>query len=77
MCSSDLARHSWHVSNERARALGWRAVVSNEEAFVEGSNAPWSEAISPKRRQEIALAGSVAAVLAVLSVVVRAVRRRR
>ena len=73
----EYARHSWHVSNERARALGWRAVVSNEEAFVEGSNAPWSEAISPKRRQEIALAGSVAAVLAVLSVVVRAVRRRR
>lgn len=71
------ARHSWHVSNARLRALGWEPMVSNDEAYVAGSEAPWTDAISAKRRQEIALAGSVAGLLAVVAVIGRFVRRRR
>lgn len=73
----EYARHSWHVSNARLRTLGWEPRVSNDEAYVAGSEAPWTDAISAKRRQEIALAGSVAGVLAVVAVIGRFVRRRR
>jgi hypothetical protein len=73
----EYARHSWHVSNERLRGLGWVPRVSNEESFVAGSEGSWLDSVSAKRRQEIALAGSVAAVGAVLLAMVRVVRRAR
>jgi nucleoside-diphosphate-sugar epimerase len=73
----EYARHSWHVSNARLRTLGWEPRVSNDEAYVAGSEAPWTDAISAKRRQEIALAGSVAGLLAAVAVIGRFVRRRR
>ena len=72
----EYARHSWHVSNERLRALGWEPRVSNEEAYVAGSGGSWIDSVSPKRRQEIALAGSAAAVAGVLLAVIRLLRRR-
>lgn len=73
----EYARHSWHVSNERLRGLGWVPRVSNEESFVAGSEGSWLDSVSAKRRQEVALAGSVAAVGAVLLAVIRLVRRAR
>lgn len=45
---------SWVISNDRLRDAGWKPRYSNEEAFVVGTAAPpW--AVSPSRRQEIAL----------------------
>ncbi|MEZ5342736.1 MAG: NAD-dependent epimerase/dehydratase family protein [Acidimicrobiales bacterium] len=44
----------WVVANDRLRDAGWEPAWSNEEAFVIGTAAPpW--AVSPSRRQEIAL----------------------
>ncbi len=49
------ARHPWVVANDRLAALGWMAAHSNEEAYVAGHEARAIEAISPQRRQELAL----------------------
>jgi nucleoside-diphosphate-sugar epimerase len=60
-------RESWVVSNGRLRAAGWRPTVTNEQTYVESTEAPWWTMVSPKRRQELALgAGVVAAAVAVL-----------
>lgn len=72
----EYARHSWHVSNEKLRELGWVPRVSNEEAYVSGSEGSWLDGISAKRRQEIALVGSVVALLGGVLSVVRLIRRR-
>ena len=73
----EYARHSWDVSNEKLRALGWEPRVSNEESYVAGSDGSWLDAISAKRRQELALAGSVAAVAGTVLAVIRFARRSR
>jgi hypothetical protein len=52
------ARTTWLVSNDRLRQEGWRPTVTNEQAYVEGTEAKWWTMVSPKRRQEVAL-GSV------------------
>ena len=71
---------SWLIANDRLKAEGWRPTVTNEQAYVEGTEAKWWTMITPKRRQELALGGMVAAVVA-LAVggvwVTRWVRRRR
>lgn len=72
----EYARHSWHVSNEKLSALGWVPRVPNEEAYVAGSEGSWLDGISAKRRQEVALVGSVVALVGTLAAVVRVVRRR-
>ena len=70
--------HPWVVANDRLRSDGWKPTSSNEEAFVAHNAAgPWAT-VSPRRRQELALAASGAVLLAgVLSVVAVARRRRR
>jgi len=73
-------RHSWVVANDRLKGHGWSATVTNEQAYVEGTEARWWTLITPQRRQELALGGMVlgavvAAVAALLGV--RAWRRRR
>ena len=70
-------REPWLVANDRLKANGWRPTVTNEQAFVEGTEARWWTMITPKRRQELALAGMVAASLVVTGVVVSLVRRWR
>jgi hypothetical protein len=51
------------------RAEGWEPTVTNEQAFVEGTDAKWWTMLTPKRRQELALGamiiGSIATVISV------------
>jgi len=67
----------WLVANDKLKAAGWRPNVTNEQAYVEGTEAKWWTMVSPKRRQEVALGGLVIGVLAGVLLVVRAVRRAR
>jgi hypothetical protein len=67
--------HPWVVANDRIKAAGWVPAFTNEEAYVAGHRpAPWAT-VSPQRRQEIALAGLGAAVLAVVAGIVALVKR--
>ncbi len=73
-------REPWVVSNGRLRAAGWEPTVTNEQTYVESTEAPWWTMVSPKRRQELALgvgvgAAGVAALVATL-LVRRHLRRR-
>jgi hypothetical protein len=66
----------WVVSNDRLRAAGWSPTVTNEQTYVESTEAPWWTMVSPKRRQELAL-GAGALALAVLAAVGVTIARRR
>ena len=70
-------REPWLVANDRLKAHGWRPTVTNEQAFVEGTEARWWTMITPKRRQELALAGMITASLVATGVAVSLVRRWR
>lgn len=73
--------HPWLVANDRLKEAGWRPTVTNEQAYVEGTEAKWWTMLTPKRRQEVALgamaSASIGVVLVLVSVVRRLVRRRR
>ena len=69
--------HPWAVANDRLKAEGWTPAHTNEEVFVESTTGtPWSR-LSPKRRQELALAGMAVAGVAAAAGVALAVRRLR
>jgi nucleoside-diphosphate-sugar epimerase len=72
--------HSFVVANDRLKAAGWAPSHSNEETYVDATEGtPWSR-LSPKRRQELALAGALvssAGSAAAAFALVRALRRRR
>lgn len=68
-------RWPWLVANDRLRAEGWRPTVTNEQAFVEGTEARWWTMLSPKRKQELALAG-MALGLGLLGMVAAVIIRR-
>ncbi len=68
-------RWTWLVANDRLKAEGWAPTVTNEQAYVEGTEAKWFTMVTPKRRQEIALGGLAALLVTVALVVWRAVRR--
>jgi nucleoside-diphosphate-sugar epimerase len=70
-------RYPWLVANDRLTAEGWRPAVTNEQAYVEGTEAKWWTMVSPKRRQEITLGGLVLAIAIAGAVTWRAVRRAR
>jgi nucleoside-diphosphate-sugar epimerase len=55
--------HPWVVANDRLRAAGWSATVTNEEACVDAHEAGRWATMSPRRRQELALGGAAVAVL--------------
>ncbi len=70
----------WLVANDRLEAVGWHPTVTNEQAYVEGTEAKWWTMITPKRKQELSLGAMGVAALALLvgvTVVVRRARRRR
>lgn len=70
-------RSPWLVANDRLKAEGWRPLVTNEQAYVEGTEARWWTMVSPKRRQELALGALVAVLIAVAAMAIRGVRRAR
>jgi nucleoside-diphosphate-sugar epimerase len=71
----------WLVANDLLKAEGWVPRVTNEQAYVAGTEARWWQVLSPKRRQELALgvAGvlSTSLVLAVILAVRRIILRGR
>jgi nucleoside-diphosphate-sugar epimerase len=69
-------RSPWLVSNGKLRAEGWAPTVTNEQTFVEGTDEKWWTILTPKRKQEIALGGMVVVIVAVVGVLVTAIRRR-
>jgi len=70
-------RSTWLVSNGRLRAEGWTPTVTNEQAFVEGTDAKWWTMLTPKRKQEIALGAMVTGILAAVITVLVAARKHR
>ncbi|MFP5257075.1 MAG: NAD-dependent epimerase/dehydratase family protein [Acidimicrobiia bacterium] len=69
--------HPWVVANDRLVADGWRPASSNEEAFVGAHRAgPWAT-MSPRRRQELALAVAGTSLVGLLGGAVGLVRRGR
>jgi nucleoside-diphosphate-sugar epimerase len=70
-------RWPWLVANDRLKAEGWQPTVTNEQAYVEGTEAKWWTLVSPKRRQEISLGGLAAGVVLLAVLVFAGVRRAR
>ena len=73
----DYTRWPWVVSNDALKSLGWAPTVTNEQAYVEGTETPWHAMVSPKRRQEIALGATAAVIILVIAALVRRTRRWR
>lgn len=48
-------REPWVVANDKLRAAGWVPSVTNEQAYVEGTESTWWTMVTPKRRQELSL----------------------
>jgi len=65
----------WVVANDRLRSVGWQPTVTNEQAYVEGTEQPWWSSVTPKRRQELAL-GIAGSAIVVGLVIIAAVSRR-
>jgi nucleoside-diphosphate-sugar epimerase len=63
-------REPWLVANDKLRAEGWHPTVTNEQAYVEGTEARWWTMITPKRRQELSLGALAIAGVAGLAGVV-------
>lgn len=69
-------RSPWLVSNGRLRAEGWQPTVTNEQAFVEGTDAKWWTMLTPKRRQELALGAMIGVAITAAIAVTIWVRQR-
>jgi nucleoside-diphosphate-sugar epimerase len=70
-------RSPWLVSNDRLRAEGWNPTVTNEQAFVEGTDAKWWTMLTPKRKQELALGAAALVSFVAIASVTSWLRRRR
>jgi len=73
----DYTRWPWVVSNDALRALGWQPSITNEQAYVEGTQTPWYSMVSPKRKQELLLGVSALLLLTSLTAIVRRIIRSR
>jgi len=70
-------RAPWVVANDRLKAAGWRPTVTNEQAYVEGTEARWWTMVSPKRRQELSLGAMAGAGVLGLVAALSLIRRWR
>lgn len=70
-------RSPWLVSNGRLRNAGWAPSVTNEQAFVEGTDAKWWTMLTPKRKQEVALGAMAVGIATGLLSGILLVRRHR
>ncbi len=73
-------RYPWIIANDKLRTEGWAPTVTNEQAYVESTEAKWWTMITPKRRQELALGAMIGVTViatAVAGVTVRRWLRRR
>jgi nucleoside-diphosphate-sugar epimerase len=61
-------REPWIVANDKLRTEGWVPTVTNEQAYVEGTEAKWWTMVTPQRRQEIALGAMIGAIVAAVLV---------
>lgn len=68
-------RWPWLVANDRLKSEGWTPTVTNEQAYVEGTESKWWTMVTPKRRQEIAFAALGTLVFAITIGIWRGVRR--
>jgi len=68
---------SWVVSNDRLRALGWRANHSNEEAWVISHEPGPLDRLPARRRQELALGVAVVGLVGAVAALVAVFRRLR
>lgn len=69
--------HSWVVSNDRLRGLGWEPSHTNEEAWVVSHEPGPLDRMPARRRQELALAVAVLGIVAAVVCVGLLVRRLR
>jgi nucleoside-diphosphate-sugar epimerase len=69
-------KYPWVVANDRLRATGWEPSLRNEEVYVEVDPGGPLALMSPRRRQELSLAGAALAALGLVGGVVWLVRRR-
>ncbi len=72
-----LTAHPWVVANDRLKAEGWAPTASNEEAYVAAHEASRWAALSPTRRQEVALVTAGGVLLVSAAGIAAMVRRRR
>ena len=76
-CYLPLLAEPWVVASDRLQALGWVPEHSNEEALVAGRPpTPWQK-VSPRRRQELALAGAALGIAGLMAGVVALILRSR
>ena len=71
------AMEPWVVANDRFRATGWAPALSNDEALVAVTNAGWWASKSSRRRQELALGGSVGGLALAAAAIGVAIRQAR
>ena len=69
--------HPWVVASDRLRAAGWQPAYTNEEALVATRDGSALMEMSPKRRQEVALAAAGGTFLAGGALAFYLVRRSR
>jgi len=67
--------HPWVVANDRLRDLGWEPTHTNEEAYVAGHEPGVLDTMDARTRQQLSLAASGLALVGLLWLVVRLVRR--
>lgn len=75
--ATPLLTHPWVIASDRLQATGWTPSSTSEEAVVAAREGSWWRELSPKRRQEVTLAGSAVALGFAATAVVAVARRVR
>ncbi len=70
-------RWPWLVANDRLKSAGWTPTVTNEQAYVEGTEAKWWTMITPKRKQELSLGAMTVVSVGLVGVAIAMFRRAR